>query len=436
MRDSFVDRVAMLKLGTSASDSPKRACRTQAVGMRLLMMLLVSAAARTATAIDGCPAGAEESACQNDDFSLPDGAILPCCAKEGKCKDGYDYQAGSSKCGDRITTGGGNYKSTCCMRAGGAARVTTSTARTSAPASVTTGSGTTTTQAIETTTPAPSQSHVVSLESALVLLKGARPRFATVDSLTHRRETCAAASASFEATGGPAGNGHVSLNRAKSEYLAGGTHVLNVASRGGLTAISVLRFTGTEGSGERIFDVGNGPARDNWFLARVGTSNALSFGYEDPTGLLLDVRSGDVIVKDQWMMVVARYDASTRSGELRVDQSLVYSAAASASVPDITVQSTFVGKSHGSSDQLLNADIAGLIVVDEYLDLDLAASLAFNMTSGACPSKWWWCNISIPTPPSAPLACPAGSFEDHTRTCIGCELGKFHPWPIPDCQLP
>ena len=107
-----------------------------------------------------------------------------------------------------------------------------------------------------------------------------------------------------------------------------------------------------------------------------------------------------------------------------------------------TLQNTFVGKSAADPARpLLNADIAALIAVDEYLDLDRALSMADNMTSDSCPSTWWWCDNSTQLPEDTPrllkpLACAAGSFEDNMRACIGCPEGKFHPWPITDCQSP
>jgi hypothetical protein len=263
------------------------------------------------------------------------------------------------------------------------------------------------------------------------------PRFSSFR--TAARETCPSAPETFEATDGPAGNGYsLRFDRSSNKFLDGGTHVFNIASRGGFTVIAVMRFTGV-GSWENVFDFGNGE-RNRVQLGRWDNSNDLRFEFISSTGSkLLEIRGVGTspepapIVQDQWMTIVARYDASTQSAELRVNNAVVGSATAASPLPDITVQNTFVGKNAADpATPLLNADIAGLVAVDEYLHLDLAASLASNITSGSCPSIWWWCTDSIQAPP---LACPAGSFEDNTRTCIGCPAGKFHPWPITDCQL-
>lgn len=270
------------------------------------------------------------------------------------------------------------------------------------------------------------------------------PRFSSLH--TAARETCPSAPQTFEATDGPDGNGHsLRFDRASKTFLDGGTHVFNISSRGGFTAIAVVRFTGPAGSGERVFDFGNGPGRSNVMLGRwnSASSNDLSFSVISSDGSLLQVRGVGAaprpapIVKDQWITIVARYDASTQSAELRVNNAVVGSATAAGLVPDIIVQNTFVGKSaENPEEHMLNGDVAGLIVVDEYLDLDLAGSLAGNITSGSCPSIWWWCSDSSGDSIQAPpLPCPAGSFEDNTRKCIGCPAGKFHPWPIKDCQL-
>jgi len=81
----------------------------------------------------------------------------------------------------------------------------------------------------------------------------------------------------YSAQGGPQGAGCLVFNRELNQFVAAGTRSLQLASKGGLTAVAVVRFGGAAVSWERIFDFGNGANQDNVLLARKGSGEDLVF---------------------------------------------------------------------------------------------------------------------------------------------------------------
>jgi hypothetical protein len=90
----------------------------------------------------------------------------------------------------------------------------------------------------------------------LALVLGSPPRFASVSS-RNRAPLGSAVLPVYNALGGPQGKGHVTFDRAQSQYLDAGARTLNIATNGGLTIVAVVRFTGTVGDFERIIDLGS-----------------------------------------------------------------------------------------------------------------------------------------------------------------------------------
>jgi len=126
---------------------------------------------------------------------------------------------------------------------------------------------------------------------------------------------------------------------------------------------------------------------------------------------VVDISSpSGTIAQDTWLTIIVRYDASTRAAEMRVDGAVVGTATASAALADRTVTKTYVGKSEwGSDDAYLNADMAGLNVADQYLDLATADALADAMeTSG------------VSGHPGTCLACPAGTPPTTDQSACSC----------------
>jgi hypothetical protein len=185
----------------------------------------------------------------------------------------------------------------------------------------------------------------------------------------------------YNALGGPQGKGHVTFNRAQSQYLDAGPRTLNIATNGGLTIVAVVRFTGTPGACERIIDLGSGVG-NNLLVMRYGTTTNLDFHFYNGGSNVAQPSISGVIVQDKWMTVVGTYRASTREYWLTVNNANTVSGTASTAVTDRTVSGSYMGRSHWSADAYFNGDMAGVFVVDEYLSAETASAIADDMVQG------------------------------------------------------
>jgi hypothetical protein len=194
----------------------------------------------------------------------------------------------------------------------------------------------------------------------------------------------------YNALGGPQGKGHVTFDRAQSQYLDAGARTLNIATNGGLTIVSVVRFTGTVGSYERIIDLGNGPYQDNIVVARPLTTSKVQFAIRNgASDVVVDTTSSsELLVQNSWLTVVVRYRASTREYWLTVNGVGGSARTAPAAVTDRTVSKTWMGRSHWGYnpalgyDAFFNGEMAGVFVLDEYLSTNATSAIADAMVRG------------------------------------------------------
>ncbi len=82
---------------------------------------------------------------------------------------------------------------------------------------------------------------------------------------------------SYNASGGPQGNGHVTFEATKTQYLEMGVRTLQIASNGGLTIVAVVRFNSFGNLSEKVVCMGDGAQMDNILVGRVAASNSLAF---------------------------------------------------------------------------------------------------------------------------------------------------------------
>jgi hypothetical protein len=216
----------------------------------------------------------------------------------------------------------------------------------------------------------------------LALVLGSPPRFATVSS----RGSASLGSAVlpvYSAFGGPQGKGHVTFDRAQSQYLDAGPRTLNIATNGGLTIVVVVRFTGTAGDWERIIDLGSGADTNNLVLGRWSTNNGFNLVFQTyqykPVNHYI---ANNMIQQNLWVTVVVRYSAFTRQFVVKVNNAADYTGTATDTVPDRTVSETYMGRSARSGDAYFNGDIAGVFVVDEYLSTNATSAIADDMARG------------------------------------------------------
>jgi hypothetical protein len=114
----------------------------------------------------------------------------------------------------------------------------------------------------------------------------------------------------YNALGGPQGKGHVTFNRAQSQYLDAGPRTLNIATNGGLTIVAVVRFTGTPSDlvDDPLIDLG--PAHHPILVTRSESRRFLYFeifntNWNHDTRTWITSSSGE-IVQNVWLTVVAR----------------------------------------------------------------------------------------------------------------------------------
>jgi hypothetical protein len=224
----------------------------------------------------------------------------------------------------------------------------------------------------------------------------------------------------FVADGGQTGKGHLRFNRAQEQYLDAGVHDFKIASNGGFTAVAVIRFTATTASWERVFDIGNGQSSNNLMLAREDSMVSFKIYSDQGQGAKLCVveTRSDMVGVGQWMVMIARYDAETRSAELRVDNE-VFSAACLGAVTDRKLHKSYIGKSQWLADgnSFLDADVAGLFLVDRYVEVNAAKAMAAAMAAGTNFAERAGRD-------SVCSACPAGKFKGEmgSGACTACGL--------------
>ena len=193
----------------------------------------------------------------------------------------------------------------------------------------------------------------------------------------------------YNALGGPLGKDHVTFDRTKSQYLDAGSRTLNIATNGGLTIVSVVRFTGTVGSWERIIDLGNGPDKDNIVVARPLTTSEVHVNVRNGASVTIETTSSsELLVQNSWLTVVVRYRASTREYWLTVNGVGGSAGTAPAAVTDRTVSKTWMGRSNWGYnpalgyDAFFNGEMAGVFVLDEYLSTNATSAIADAMIRG------------------------------------------------------
>ena len=217
------------------------------------------------------------------------------------------------------------------------------------------------------------------------------------------------ASPTYNATGGPDGNGHIKFERSKSQFLDAGNNTFEISSNGGLTVITVLRFTGSPGYYERIIDFGNGRRVDTLIIARYQTTPSLHILFGNGDGpYLCNLMVENVLEQDTWLTVIVRYDASDDFLEARVEGRGAANQTCSGALRDRDISlGTYVGRSHWygvASDEFLDAEIAGFFVIDEYLSMHAIKALEKSMYRGE--------DLTLPNC----TACKPGKYLDGTGT--------------------
>ena len=201
---------------------------------------------------------------------------------------------------------------------------------------------------------------------------------------------------SYHADGGPEGNGHVSF--LGNQWVEAGQQTFNFATNGGLSIVTVMRFTSAGRWWERIIDFSNGQANNQIRFARVRDYSQLSIEIYNGGSRVCDFRTAlGTVEQDTWMRIVLRHRADTRALVLSINDVEVVSGTCSQAVSDRTVTYTWLGRSWGNDPKTM-ADFAGFILADEYMSDDSVNSAIQAMLAGK--------DYSTP----GCLACPGDSF--------------------------
>jgi hypothetical protein len=139
---------------------------------------------------------------------------------------------------------------------------------------------------------------------------------------------------------------------------------------GGYTVISVMRFTGTVGNYERVFDFLNKPAAangngNNIILMRYSTSTKLNTRLHSDTALVYDGYA-DNTIDSSWHTYCVRTTFSTTSvGTTNVwvdGQQYTTTSSTPGNVAKFTTTYNYIGKSAWNGNAYLNADMRELLV--------------------------------------------------------------------------
>ena len=246
-----------------------------------------------------------------------------------------------------------------------------------------------------------------------------KPSFASVST---RNNTAVGVMPTYNALGGPSGKGHVSFVRASSQYLDAGSRTFQINTNGGFTIVAVVRFTGTVGFDERVFDFGIGSANSNIYLSRQGT--LWYYGLRSP-GIYhveeyVSLVNNMVVSQNTWFQVSLKYRASSREFTF-TSNNIVYSRFITTAITDRTFSATYIGKSWTAGTAFLGGDVAGLFAVDEFLqDTSITAIIntmlnGDDLTNMQCNNQ---CN-----------ACENGKYKSSTGSalCTSCSAGMTSP---------
>jgi hypothetical protein len=228
----------------------------------------------------------------------------------------------------------------------------------------------------------------------------------------------------YNALGGPEGQGHVTFDRAQSQYLDAGQRTMNIATNGGLTIVAVVRFTGTIASWERIIDLSSRPSNNNLLVSRFSADNDLQIELWNSGSQTIYSKLPGVIVQNSWLTAMVRYRASTREWWFTVNDVAASAGTASESLADRTLSGTYMGKSWWSGDAYFNGDMAGVFVVDEYLSTDATSAIADAMVRGEDLTTQGPCTPQVLSPLLPVVLSSADLCPPHCRSLA---LSRCYP---------
>jgi hypothetical protein len=163
-------------------------------------------------------------------------------------------------------------------------------------------------------------------------------------------------------------NQAVGFRRQSSQFLDGGS--MTLAFSGGMTAIARFKMTGNANSWERIFDFGKGEDNDNVMLTRQFESSKLEFSIRNSNQFVCELVVDNVLVQEEWMTIAVRYDDALNKVDMLKNGNVLANVSCSSTPANRDVSKSYVGKSNWASDATTSMDLAGLLIIEDYLNND------------------------------------------------------------------
>ena len=253
------------------------------------------------------------------------------------------------------------------------------------------------------------------------------------------RGTTPIGNAVYQSTAGPNGNGAVTFARAQSEYLDAGSHVFNINTNGGFTAVMLVRFTSPSALNERIFDFGRGEDDLNMLIWRNTFDGKFHFAIITGTNWCLVTSDANLFQHNVWARFVATYSKAAETITLRINGVAISAACTIAG--DRTTTKSYLGRSNWATDPYLQGSIAGFYAVDALLDSTQISELEGKMSRGedplltcaACPTNMVSVAGSTSISMCARPDCGVGNYDDNI-TCQQCPSGTYNPNSNGICQ--
>ena len=261
------------------------------------------------------------------------------------------------------------------------------------------------------------------------------PSFATV---LNRNSAGVGSLPTYFPTGGPRDKGYLFFDRSKSNWLTTGPTTFNAATNGGMTVIVLLKFIAPMLAFEAILTLQRTSSSIDFALKRDSNTDKLTVILYSSGAVAGYISASAVNLDPQWNLVVVQWQAST--GQLTLGLNGAFNSAGSG-WSDKTLTGIHVGKDW-SGTKLINANVAGAFIVDEYLSTSAIAEIHNSMlydqdmTSTTCPSgnECYPCAADTYKPTSGYTtctACPTGfssvvaSTSVDTCDMILCEAGSW-----------
>ena len=239
-----------------------------------------------------------------------------------------------------------------------------------------------------------------------------KPSFATV---LNRNSAGAGSMPTYYPTGGPTNKGYLFFDRSKSNWLTTGATTFNAATNGGMTAVVLLKFIAPVLAFETILTLQRTESSIDFTLKRDSNTDKILVTLYNSGVVAGYIPASAVNLDPQWNLVVVQWHAS--AGQLTLGLNGAFNSAG-AGWSDKTVTGIHVGKDW-SGTKLINANVAGAFIVDEYLStaaIDEIYNSMLNdqdMTSTTCPSG------------DECKPCAAGTYKPTSgyTTCTPCPTG-------------